>query len=111
MIFDTHIHLNSEVYKDNHNELLLKAKDKGVNLFNCVGYDLESSIEAVNIANNFPNVYATIGLIPTEYKKWNDNTINELKELYFKNKKIIAIGEIGLDYYWEKDPRIKEKQK
>ncbi len=111
MIFDTHIHLNSEVYKDNLNELLLKAKDKGVNLFNCVGYDLESSIEAVNIANNFPNVYATIGLIPTEHKKWNDNTINELKELYFKNKKIIAIGEIGLDYYWEKEPILKEKQK
>ena len=111
MIFDTHIHLNSEVYKDNLSDLLKNASLKGINLFNCVSFDLESSIEAIEIANKYDNDYATIGFIPTEHKKWDESSISKLKSLMTTSTKIIAVGEIGLDYYWEKDEQIKVKQK
>lgn len=117
MIFDTHIHLNDETLYKNLDKYITEAKENGVTKFLCVGYDLKSSILAVEIAKKYDFVYAAIGAIPTEHKGYklldsNDPTINKLKELYLKNEKYIkAIGEIGLDYYWEKDEPIKEKQK
>lgn len=111
MIFDTHIHLNDDKLYENIDENIENAKKLGINKFLCVGWDLESSIKAVAIANKYEGVYAAIGFIPTEHKKWNYNSINELRNLYKTSNKIIAIGEIGLDYYWEKDEEIKKKQK
>lgn len=110
MIFDTHIHLNDEKYKD-LNLLIKEAKELGVNAFLCVGFELESSKKAIEIASLFDNVFASVGVIPTEHKQYNSNTISELKMLATSSKKVKAIGEIGLDYYWEKDDEIKEKQK
>lgn len=111
MIFDTHIHLNDKNYRDNLDLYIKEAKERGVTKFLCVGYDYESSLEAVEIASKYEDVYAAIGFIPTEHRKWDKNSITMLKNLLNKNKKIIAIGEIGLDYYWEKEDEIKLKQK
>lgn len=111
MIFDTHIHLNDDKLYENIDENIENAKKLGINKFLCVGWDLESSKKAVEIANKYNEVYAAIGFIPTEHKKWNENSICELKKLYKTSNKIIAIGEIGLDYYWEKEEEIKIKQK
>ena len=110
MIFDTHIHLNDEKYT-NLDVLIKEAKELGVNAFLCVGYDLESSKKAIEIASKFDNVFASVGVIPTEHKQYNDGTINELRKLVKSSSKVKAIGEIGLDYYWEKEEKIKEKQK
>ena len=110
MIFDTHIHLNDEKYT-NIDVLIKEAKELGVNAFLCVGYDLESSKKAIEIASKFDNVFASVGVIPTEHKQYNDGTINELRKLVKSSSKVKAIGEIGLDYYWEKEEKIKEKQK
>lgn len=111
MIFDTHIHLNDEAYNDNLDIVIKEAYNKGVKRLLCVGFDLESSKKAIEIANKYDFVYATIGIIPTEHKQYNENSINELEKLLNTSKKIIAIGEIGLDYYWEKEDEIKVKQK
>lgn len=114
MIFDTHIHLNDEKFLNNLPTFIEEAKKQGVNKFLCVGYDIESSKLAIKIANEFKEVYASIGIIPTEHKKYdfkNDNTLNELKKLASTSSKIVAIGEIGLDYYREKNEEIKIKQK
>jgi len=110
MIFDTHLHLNDEKYT-NVEELIKEANKEGVKLFLCIGYDLESSKKAIEIANKYGCVYAAIGFIPTEHRKYDENSINELKKIYKTTNKCIAIGEIGLDYYWEKDEEIKAKQK
>lgn len=111
-IFDTHIHLNDEKLFNDLDNYIKDAKESNVGRFLCVGYDIESSIKACEIALKNDFVYASIGIIPTEYKKYNENSINELRDLYFKYKnKIKAIGEIGLDYYWENDESIKKIQK
>ena len=114
MIFDTHIHLNDTKILENLDFYIKDAIKNGVNRFLCVGFDIPSSKIAIEIANKYKEVYASIGVIPTEHKQYeleNKKTYNELKELYKTSSKIVAIGEIGLDYYWEKEDSIKEKQK
>ena len=113
MIFDTHIHLNEERLLSNLEQYLKEAEEKGVTKFLCVGWDLESSKKAIEIANKYKNVYCSIGVIPTEHKQYEigSKTLKELESLLTTSSKIIAIGEIGLDYYWEKEEEIKEKQK
>lgn len=111
MIFDTHIHLNDKEFINNLDHYISEANKNGVKKFLCVGYDVQSSIQAVEIASKYEGVYVAIGVIPTEHKTYDDKTINELEKLLNKNKKIIAIGEIGLDYYWENECKIIAKQK
>lgn len=111
MIFDTHIHLNDKKIYENLDFYIQDALNKGVKKFLCVGYDLESSKIAIEIANKYHEVYASIGIIPTEYKQYNDDSINNLRKLMNKSNKIVAIGEIGLDYYWEKEESVRTLQK
>lgn len=111
MIFDTHIHLNDKKIYENLDFYIQDALNKGVKKFLCVGYDLESSKIAIEIANKYHEVYASIGIIPTEYKQYNDDSINNLRKLMVKSNKIVAIGEIGLDYYWEKEESVRTLQK
>lgn len=111
MIFDTHIHLNDKKIYENLDFYIQDALNKGVKKFLCVGYDLESSKIAIEIANKYHEVYASIGIIPTEYKQYNDDSINDLRKLMDKSNKIVAIGEIGLDYYWEKEESVRTLQK
>ena len=111
MIFDTHIHLNDKKIYENLDFYIQDALNKGVKKFLCVGYDLESSKIAIDIANKYHEVYASIGIIPTEYKQYNDDSINNLRKLIDKSNKIVAIGEIGLDYYWEKEESVRTLQK
>lgn len=111
MIFDTHIHLNDKKIYENLDFYIQDALNKGIKKFLCVGYDLESSKIAIEIANKYHEVYASIGIIPTEYKQYNDDSINNLRKLMDKSNKIVAIGEIGLDYYWEKEESVRTLQK
>ena len=113
MIFDTHIHLNEERLLSNLEQYLKEAEEKGVTKFLCVGWDLDSSKKAIEIANKYKNVYCSIGVIPTEHKQYEigGKTLKELESLLTTSSKIVAIGEIGLDYYWEKEEEIKNKQK
>lgn len=116
MIFDTHIHLNDKKILSNLDQYLKEAFEMGVTHFMCIGWDLESSKKAIEIAEKYENVYCAIGVIPTEYKQYRTKdeinpTIAELEDLLKISRKIKAIGEIGLDYYREKEPEIKEKQK
>lgn len=114
MIFDTHLHLNDEKILENLDKYISEAKNAGVGRFLCIGYDVESSKKAVEIAEKYDFVYAAVGVIPTEHEQYNfenNKTLNEIEALLHLSKKVVAIGEIGLDYYWEKDEWIKEKQK
>lgn len=111
MIFDTHIHLNDEKLMENLDEEISEAIKAGVSKFLCVGYDVESSKKAVQIANKYDCVFAAVGIIPTEHKQYGLNTIGEIKKIALSSKKVKAIGEIGLDYYWEKDEYTKLVQK
>lgn len=100
MLIDTHCHLNDEVYKNNIDEVISRAKIRGITKIIVIGYNKVSSLEAVRIANMYDNIYASIGIHPSDVQK-EDNDLSWIYELA-KDKKVVAIGEIGLDYYWDK---------
>lgn len=110
MIFDTHCHLNDEKLYPQIKDVIDRAKQIGVNKFLVVGWDYDSSILAIKISEEFEECYAAIGYHPSNIK----NVTEEEYESLMKNvthSKVIAIGEIGLDYYWDKDEKIRELQK
>lgn len=101
--FDSHSHLNDEKFDENRDEIIKEIYEAGTTNFVTVGYSVESSEKAIGIANNYNFIYATAGISPndipqTEEELWKQ--LSEIKDLAKSNKKVLAIGEIGLDYYW-----------
>ncbi|NLA33713.1 MAG: TatD family hydrolase [Tenericutes bacterium] len=109
MFIDTHLHFSKKYY-DNLNELYNQTKEQNIIKLITCGYDKNTINEIDELTNKYRNVYASVGFHPSE-KNINDNDINNLEKIILNNKKIVAIGEIGLDYYYYKDDKTKEKQK
>ncbi|MGT2888009.1 TatD family hydrolase [Streptococcus didelphis] len=103
-IFDTHTHLNVENFKDKESQELALAKEMGVFYHNVVGFDYETIDAAIALAQKYPEVYATVGWHPTEAGSYNQ-AIEDIIVAHLKNPKVIALGEIGLDYHWMQDPK------
>ena len=110
MLFDSHMHLNDERFLGREEEVVSEGKDAGVPLLFCAGYDLVSSRKAVELAERFPGVYAFVGFHPENLEGVSEEALEEIASLA-KSKKVVGIGEIGLDYHWFKDPGDHEKQK
>lgn len=108
MMIDAHAHLNDELYAD-VKKLIDDANEVAVNTIICSSYDLSSSMKAVEIANSFTGVYANVGMHPHDSKLYDDNMEKTFLELA-TNKKVIAIGEIGLDYHYDYSPRQTQKE-
>ena len=107
--FDSHAHYNDEYFKDKKDELIPKMyKDEITNIV-CAGYNLAGSKEAIEIANKYPHIFATCGISPNDIEEQVEKDIEEIENLA-KNRKVVAIGEIGLDYYWNKDNKELQKQ-
>lgn len=102
-IIDSHVHLNSERFDEDRDEVL-KRIEENLDFVVNIGYDLESSEISVDYANKYSFVYATIGFHPDEIEGYSDEAEKKLEELA-KNKKVLAIGEIGLDYHWMTRPK------
>ncbi len=109
MYFDTHIHLNSEKYEDDFDEVFEKMLKSNVKYFVCPGYDLKSSEKAVELAEKHSEVFALVGIHPSEASKYDEKELEEIEELA-KHKKVVGIGEIGLDYYWTKENKEEQKE-
>lgn len=103
-LVDTHCHLDFEAYNGDLDEVIQNAVHHGVVSMIIPGINLESSRKAVQIAEKYGHIYAAIGVHPNESRTWNETTLGELKAMA-SHKKIVAIGEIGLDYYRERAPR------
>lgn len=108
MYFNTHTHLNSEELYTNRNEYIQRALKSGVEYIVVAGYNLESSYRAVEIAHEYPFVYATVGISPNDCLNTSDNDLHEI-EVLLQDPCVVALGEIGLDYYWDDVPRDKQK--
>lgn len=102
---DTHFHLMKD---DNIDEIIKRAKDNNVSNFILSCCDLESIKYGLEIIDKYP-IYLTIGLHPDEINSFNNNTISYLEKIIKNNSKIIGIGEIGLDYYHNKDNKEEQK--
>ncbi|XFA98216.1 TatD family hydrolase [Candidatus Izemoplasma sp. B36] len=107
MLFDSHAHINDLKLIDRIEEIIDNALKNEINKIVCVGYDKESSLNAIELANQYDIIYAAIGVHPSEANQFNMD-IDWIKD-YIDNPKVVAIGEIGLDYYWDKT--YKEEQK
>lgn len=105
---DTHCHLDDERFNEDREEVLKRIEEKMEFVVN-VGFDLPSSKTSVNYSNKYPFIYAAIGVHPTSISEYNDEVESQLIELS-KNKKVVALGEIGLDYYWMEDEKEVQKE-
>ena len=103
MIFDTHAHYDDEQFDGDRDELLKSMSDLGVGTIVDVSATYESCEKVLVLAGKYPYVYAAIGVHPDEVGELNEDKIQHMKELC-RNKKVIAVGEIGLDYYWDNEP-------
>ena len=108
-LFDTHAHYDSGAFNGDRLELLAAMPSRGVELIVNPGCDLESSRTAVELSERFPFVYAAVGVHPSDCGDWEDSWLEELRSLAARPK-VKAIGEIGLDYYWEENPPREHQQ-
>jgi len=109
MFIDSHCHLSVKDYENIEN-VIKEAKENNVKKLIVSGCDKESIIESIDIAAQYDNIYLSLGFHPSEANKTTQEDIEWLKEIIKSNKKVVAIGEIGLDYYWEKDNKEKQKE-
>lgn len=108
MYFNTHTHLNSPELYPERDKYVQNARVHGVDSMVVVGYDLESSRLAIKVAEEFTHVYAAVGISPTECLETRDEDLDEIEALS-SHPKVVAIGEIGLDYYWKDVPKDKQQ--
>lgn len=110
MLFDTHIHMNDTAFDADRDELIASFPDKGVALAMNVGCSLATSYEAIALAEKFPHIYAAVGTHPDAADEVNEEVLETYRKLCKLHPKVKAIGEIGLDYYYEDIPRDIQKK-
>ena len=109
MIWDTHAHLDDPVYTKDFEEVALRMKSAGISRVTNVGYDTPSSERSVKLAQDYDFIYAAIGIHPHNAAEANDEKWERLLRLA-KHPKVLAWGEIGLDYYRDLSPRSIQKE-
>ena len=109
MIFDTHAHYDAHQFDADRHEVLTALPEKGVELVVNPGCDEESSRMSIELAARYDYIYSAVGWHPEEWEKWDAQSIHTLRELC-KAPKVVAIGEIGLDYYWDKEHKEIQKE-
>lgn len=106
---DTHCHLSDEKFSGDFQEVYERAKNVGVTKIINFGSTVADSVEVVELAKNFPAMFAGVGVHPEEIQDFDDAAAEKIIALA-ENKKVVAIGEIGLDYHWEKNPDARLQQ-
>lgn len=110
MYFDTHAHYYDEAFDADRDEVLAALPAARVELVLCPGCDIPTSRESIALAERFPHVHAAVGFHPENLEGASLADLREIEALA-AHPKVKAIGEIGLDYYWEKDPARREVQR
>lgn len=104
MFIDSHAHITSEQFNQDREETIQRAIDAGIEFIVNPGTNLEDSRNAVALAEKHPQIYACVGFHPHDAKKADDSALKEIEELS-KHPKVVAIGEIGLDFHYDFSPR------
>lgn len=107
-MLDTHCHLNDPKFNGEVDQIVNNFLSAGVDKAICIGCCIESSKDCINLAKKYESVYCTVGVHPSDCDKYDEQELEKM--LSSNNKKIVAIGEIGLDYYWSKDDKELQKQ-
>lgn len=109
MLFDTHVHLNDDQYKEDLEEVISRAKEEGVSNMVVVGFDRKTITRAMELIETYDFLYAAIGWHPVDAIDMTDEDLAWIEELS-RHEKVVAIGEMGLDYHWDKSPKDVQKR-
>lgn len=108
-MIDSHVHLDDEAFNEDREDIIKSLGENGIELVINNSSDLPSSERSVELANKYENIYAAIGVHPHEARTYDGEVEKRLIELS-RDKKVLAIGEIGLDYYYDNSPRNVQKE-
>ena len=109
VLIDSHAHIYYRDYSGDFDEMLQRAADAGVAAMVVVGTDIESSRESVALADRYPQLYAAVGIHPHDAGRVTEACYDVIRELALSSPKVVAIGEIGLDFYRDRSPRDEQK--
>ncbi|WP_340279209.1 TatD family hydrolase [Staphylococcus coagulans] len=109
MLIDTHVHLNADQYDEDLEEVIQRALDAGVDRMFVVGFDTKTIERAMQLIDAYDFIYAIIGWHPVDAIDFTDERLEWIEELS-KHPKVIGIGEMGLDYHWDKSPKDVQKE-
>lgn len=109
MLFDTHVHLNAEQFEEDLEEVISRAQDAGVSHMVCVGFDRLTIQKAMELAERYDFIYACVGWHPVDAIDMKEEDLLWIEELA-AHPKVVAIGEMGLDYHWDKSPKEIQKE-
>ncbi|MBD7946275.1 MULTISPECIES: TatD family hydrolase [Psychrobacillus] len=104
MLIDTHVHLNADQYDEDLQEVIQRALEANVNKMVVIGFDRKTIERAMELAEKYPFIYAVIGWHPVDAIDCTEDDLQWIEELS-AHKKVVGIGETGLDYYWDKSPK------
>jgi TatD DNase family protein len=108
-LFDTHAHLDDKKYDQDREEMLKRAQAKGIQYIVNVGYDLASSQRSIRLAEQFAFIYAAVGIHPHDAGEATEQSFGKLRKLA-EHPKVVAVGEMGLDYFRDLSPRDIQQQ-
>lgn len=109
MLFDTHAHLNDLQYEEDLLEVMNRAREEGVENIVVVGFDRPTIIKAMELTETYDFIYAAVGWHPVDAIDMTDDDLKWIKELA-SHPKVVALGEMGLDYHWDKSPKDVQKE-
>ena len=109
MLIDTHVHLNDEQYDEDLNEVISRAREAGVDRMFVVGFDTPTIERTMELIDKYDFIYGIIGWHPVDAIDCTDERLEWIESLS-KHPKIIGIGEMGLDYHWDKSPSDVQKE-
>lgn len=109
MLFDTHVHINARQFAEDRDEVIGRAFAAGVDYMVVVGFDRETIPLAIEIAEQYETIYAAVGWHPVDAIDMTDDELAWIEELS-THPKVVAIGEMGLDYHWDKSPKDIQKE-
>lgn len=107
--FDSHAHYNDESFEQDREKIVKDIYEDGITTVVCAGYNLQQSKKALDYSKKYHFMYATCGISPNDIEDFEENKLKEIEKLA-KDSKVVAIGEIGLDYYWKKENKEKQKE-
>lgn len=104
MLFDTHAHLNAVQYEEDLEQVIERARAEGVSHIVVVGFDRPTIDRAIELAERYPFIYAAVGWHPVDAIDMTDDDLEMIEQLA-AHPKVVALGEMGLDYHWDKSPK------
>lgn len=108
-LVDTHCHINFDAYDEDRSAVIQRAAEAGVGRIIVPATDLTTSQEAIDLASQYSGVFAAVGIHPNSTAHFTDDNLDTIQTLAARNK-VVAVGEIGLDYYWDKSPQSMQHQ-